>query len=187
MGCLLCHCQKYKLNSIGYIPATKFKVNVKRMFHYMKSLIITIFNLFSILWKTKWGFWVNLAVCPPPRLKARIVEPGETAVANQRFGKHIPVVMNYVKRAMPVTGSEGSQGWETSRLPLFLDNRLTDGGEVVSLTRWPPFTPSGRFLILISVRGWVDPRVVVQLEGLSQLRNPVASWGIEPTTFWLVA
>jgi hypothetical protein len=28
-----------------------------------------------------------------------------------------------------------------SRLPQFLDNRLTDGGEVVSLTRRPPFTP----------------------------------------------
>jgi hypothetical protein len=29
---------------------------------------------------------------------------------------------------------------EMSRLPHFLDNRLTDGGEVVSLTRRPPFT-----------------------------------------------
>jgi hypothetical protein len=28
-----------------------------------------------------------------------------------------------------------------SRLPHFLDNRLTDGGEVVSLTRRPPFIP----------------------------------------------
>jgi hypothetical protein len=28
-----------------------------------------------------------------------------------------------------------------SRLPYFLDSRLTDGGEVVSLTRRPPFTP----------------------------------------------
>jgi hypothetical protein len=28
-----------------------------------------------------------------------------------------------------------------SRLPHFLDNGLTDGGEVVSLTCWPPFTP----------------------------------------------
>jgi hypothetical protein len=27
-----------------------------------------------------------------------------------------------------------------SRLPHFLDNRLTNGGEVVSLTSWPPFT-----------------------------------------------
>jgi hypothetical protein len=30
---------------------------------------------------------------------------------------------------------------ETSRLPHFLDNRLTDGGKVVSLTLQPPFTP----------------------------------------------
>jgi hypothetical protein len=30
----------------------------------------------------------------------------------------------------------------TSRLPHFLDNRLTDGGVAVSLTRLPPFTPS---------------------------------------------
>jgi hypothetical protein len=41
---------------------------------------------------------------------------------------------------MPVTGSEGLQGCEMSRLPHFLDNRLTDDGEV-SLTRRPPFTP----------------------------------------------
>jgi hypothetical protein len=33
------------------------------------------------------------------------------------------------------------QGCGTSRLPHFPDNRLTDGGEVVSLTRRPPFTP----------------------------------------------
>jgi hypothetical protein len=33
------------------------------------------------------------------------------------------------------------------------NNWLTDGGEVVSLTCWPPFTPPGRFLVFISVRG----------------------------------
>jgi hypothetical protein len=38
-------------------------------------------------------------------------------------------------------GCGGPQGCETSRLPHFLDNRLTDGNEVVSLTCWPPFTP----------------------------------------------
>jgi hypothetical protein len=43
--------------------------------------------------------------------------------------------------AIPVTGTGGQFGCETSRLPHFLDNRLTDGGEVVSLTRRPPFTP----------------------------------------------
>jgi hypothetical protein len=30
-------------------------------------------------------------------------------------------------KAIPVTGHEGPQGCETSRLPHFLDNRLTDG------------------------------------------------------------
>jgi hypothetical protein len=49
----------------------------------------------------------------------------------------------YVKgkvKAIPVTDREGPQGCETSRFPHFLDNRLTDGGEVASLTRRPPFT-----------------------------------------------
>jgi hypothetical protein len=43
---------------------------------------------------------------------------------------------------IPVTGRGGSQGREMSSISHFPDNRLTDGGEVVSLTRRPPFTPS---------------------------------------------
>jgi hypothetical protein len=46
-----------------------------------------------------------------------------------------------VNSAVPVTVRGGPQGRETSRLLHLLDNRLTDGGEVVSLTRRPPFTP----------------------------------------------
>jgi hypothetical protein len=46
--------------------------------------------------------------------------------------------------------------------------------------------PPGRFLVLISVRGWVDPRAAVRLEELGQLKNPMTP-GIEPTTFQLVA
>jgi hypothetical protein len=37
-------------------------------------------------------------------------------------------------KAIPVRGRGGPYGWETSRLPHFLDNRFTDGGEAVSLT-----------------------------------------------------
>jgi hypothetical protein len=44
-------------------------------------------------------------------------------------------------KAISVTDREGPQGCETSRLPHFLDNRLTNGGEFVSLTRRPSFTP----------------------------------------------
>jgi hypothetical protein len=42
-------------------------------------------------------------------------------------------MVNYI----PVTGRGGPYGCETSRLPHFLNNRLTDGGEGVSLTRQP--------------------------------------------------
>jgi hypothetical protein len=45
----------------------------------------------------------------------------------------------------------------------------------------------GRFLILISVRGRVDPRDILQLEGLGKLKNPSISSGIELATFRFVA
>jgi hypothetical protein len=40
-----------------------------------------------------------------------------------------------------VTGRGGPYGCETLRFPRLLDNWLTDGSKVVSLTRRPPFTP----------------------------------------------
>jgi hypothetical protein len=48
-----------------------------------------------------------------------------------------------VKRCkhIPVTGCGGPYSCQTSRLPHFLDTWLTDGGEVVSLTRRLIFTP----------------------------------------------
>jgi hypothetical protein len=86
-----------------------------------------------------------------------------------------------------LTSRGGPKDCETSRLLHFPNNRLTDGGEVVSLKRRTvtlyPLLP----LILISVRGWLDPRAIVRLEGLRQLKNPTALSGIEPVTFRLVA
>jgi hypothetical protein len=90
------------------------------------------------------------------------------------------------KKGIPVIGRGGPQGCVTLRLPHFLDNRLTDSGEVVSLMRRPPFAP-GRFLALICVRSWVDPGATVRLERLGQLKNPMTSSRIKLATFWLVA
>jgi hypothetical protein len=48
-------------------------------------------------------------------------------------------------------------GCETSKIPYFLDNRFTDGGEVVSLTRRPRFnlreTP-GIYLLEAESTSW---------------------------------
>jgi hypothetical protein len=49
-----------------------------------------------------------------------------------------PIALSY--KAIPVTGRGGPWGYETSRIPHFLDSRHTYGGEVVSFTCWQPFT-----------------------------------------------
>jgi hypothetical protein len=56
---------------------------------------------------------------------------------NWMFMKHAGQVHNIVKKgkSIPVTGRGGPLGCASSRLPHFLDSRLTDSGEVVSLLR----------------------------------------------------
>jgi hypothetical protein len=51
------------------------------------------------------------------------------------------VLIKVKGKVIPVTDHGGPQGCEMLRVPHYLDNRITDGGEVVSLTRRPPFTP----------------------------------------------
>jgi hypothetical protein len=68
------------------------------------------------------------------------------------------LIMKYYKyevksKAISITGLGDLYGCEMSRIPHCLNNWLTDGGEVVSLTCHPSTTPKEHFLVLISVRG----------------------------------
>jgi hypothetical protein len=61
-------------------------------------------------------------------------------------------------KAIPVSGLGGPQSCEMSRIPYFLHNYLIDGSGVVSLIYWLHVTPPGKFLVLISVKGRVNPK-----------------------------
>jgi hypothetical protein len=57
--------------------------------------------------------------------------------------------MNYCK-AILVTGFRGLYGCDMLRIPHCLDNRLTDGGNVVSPTHPPHFTPQKHYYFYVS-------------------------------------
>jgi len=83
--------------------------------------------------------------------------------------------------------------WQAMRVPGGWGSQISrhmalEGGKVVSPTYRPPLSPHQEiFLVLISIRGWVDPRAIVRPAGLFQRKIPVTPSGIKPATFRLVA
>jgi len=66
-------------------------------------------------------------------------------------------------KAVPLQAWSGPECSRKLRFPVFMTT-AQDGGKVVSPTHRPPL-PQEMLLVLISSRGWIDPRAIVRSEG----------------------
>jgi len=91
----------------------------------------------------------------------------------------------YTGKAIPVQTYYRPEWFQEVEAPRVRDNRHMKMARLLAL-RTGRLYPQELFLVLTSVRGWVDPRAIVRPEGLCQLKIPMAPSGIEPANFRLV-
>jgi hypothetical protein len=92
--------------------------------------------------------------------------------------------LKFVAKAVPVTGRGGPYVCEISRLPHLLQNRLIDGGEVLSLTRQPRVTTQENSWYFANMYFWVT--IMASLGRFINVTTelPVQERSLIPKTEW---